>query len=76
MLVLVEEKRSCTELKYPCEVSNKEVAIYTLFFKGLPFMKTRLILHKQLSIQIITSSVVMLTQNCLLLEDKVKQPRH
>ena len=72
--MLFEEKRSCKELKHPCEFSNRRCNKYNYSLsKGLPFMKSRLILHKQLSIQIITNSVVMLTQNCLLLEDKVKQ---
>ena len=76
--MLVEEKRSYTELNYPCEFCKRSCDNYNtiLFSKGLPFMRTRLILHKQLSIQIITNSMVMLTQNCLLLEEKVKQPRH
>ena len=72
--MLIEEKRSYAELNYPCEFCNRSCDNYIILFsEGLPFVKTRLILHKQLSTQTITN---MLTQNCLLLENKVKQPRH
>ena len=72
--MLIEEKRSYAELKYPCEFCNRSCDNHIILFsKGLPFMKTRLILHQQFSIQIIAN---VLTQNCLLLEDKVKQPGH